>query len=45
LWPFARRLIVSGLSSLIAALMVYSIIWHWMRGRHRTWGPPSGGPT
>ena len=51
LQPVARRLVVTSFATLIACLTVYSIGWHWVRGRPRgwessagTWGPPSGGP-
>ena len=33
LQPFARRLIVAGLSSLVAALTVYAVVWHWLHAR------------
>jgi membrane-bound metal-dependent hydrolase YbcI (DUF457 family) len=33
LQPFARRIIVAGLSSLTAALMLYGVAWHWMHAR------------
>jgi hypothetical protein len=44
LQPFLRRVVVAALSSLVAAVTVYAVAWHWMQARSRTWGPPSGGP-
>jgi hypothetical protein len=36
LQPFVRRLIVTALSSLFAAVTVYAVVWHWMQARPRT---------
>jgi membrane-bound metal-dependent hydrolase YbcI (DUF457 family) len=33
LQPFARRIIVAGLSSLSGTLMLYGVAWHWMHAR------------
>ena len=33
LQPFARRLIVAALSSLVVALTVYAVVWHWVQSR------------
>jgi hypothetical protein len=44
LQPVVRRVVVSALSTLVGAVTIYAIGWHWVRARPRTWGPPSGGP-
>ena len=33
LQPFVRRLIVMALSSLVAAITVYAVVWHWLQSR------------
>jgi hypothetical protein len=33
LQPFARRLIVAGLSSLVVTVTLYALVWHWVRLR------------
>jgi hypothetical protein len=43
LQPVARRLVVTSFATLVACVTLYSLGWHWVSVRSRTWRPSSSG--